>query len=108
MVFGGAVDRYGKETFACVYDSLIDFNYETASVKFKGLYGIIGYDQHWRVLPQNRELTLVDNEHYLERQDTILFLKKFSGEIVYFSSNKLTYKNGILEEASSDGTIRCR
>jgi hypothetical protein len=104
--FWGAVDRYGKETFACVYDSLIDFNYETANVKFKGLYGIIGYDQHWRVLPQNRELTLIDNEHYLERQDTILFLKKFSGEIVYFSSNKLTFKNGILEEASSDGTIR--
>jgi hypothetical protein len=104
--FWGAVDRYGKETLACVYDSITGFNYDLASVKFKGLYGIIGYDEHWKVYPQKNPLTLIDNEHYIERQDTILFLKKFPAEIVYFTHNQLKFQNGVFEETSSDGTVR--
>ena len=104
--FWGAVDRYGKEVLTCVYDSLIDFNYDITSVKFKGLYGIIGEDERWRVYPQKNKLTLIDNEHYLEKQDTILFLKKFTGEVIYFTTNQLRFTNNILEEASSDGAVR--
>lgn len=104
--FWGAVDRYGKEILGCVYDSLIDSNYDALNVKFKGLHGIIGYDERWKVLPQKNELKLVDSEHYLERQDTILFLKKFTGEIVYFSNNELTLKNSVFEETTSDGTVK--
>jgi hypothetical protein len=104
--FWGAIDRYGKEVLACVYDSVIDFNYDAAGVKFKGLYGIIGYDERWRVLPQANELALIDGEHYLERQDTILFLKKFTGEVVYFTNNRLKFHNGVLEETSGDGSVK--
>ncbi len=104
--YWGAIDRYGKELLGCVYDSLIGFNYESVNVKFKGLYGIVGYDEHWKVLPQKNKLTLIDGEHYIEKQDSILFLKKFDGEIVYFTSNKLRYINGILEETSIDGSVK--
>lgn len=111
--YWGAIDRYGKEVLSCVYDSLIDFNYDAATVKFKGLYGIIGQDQRWKVYPQKNKLTLIDAEHYIEKQagpgfsgDTILFLKKFSGEIVYFSNNPLAFKNNILEETTSDGSVK--
>lgn len=104
--FWGAVDRYGKEVLGCVYDSLLDFSYDAVNVKFKGLYGIIGYDEHWKVLPQKNKLTLIDAEHYIEKQDTILFLKKFTGEIVYFSNNSLKFTDGMLEETSDDGSVK--
>jgi hypothetical protein len=104
--FWGAVDRYGKQKLTCVYDSITAFNYDLAAVKFKGLYGIIDFDERWKVYPQKDPLTLIDNEHYLEKQDTILFLKKFGGEIIYFTYNRLTFANGILEETASDGTVR--
>lgn len=104
--FWGAVDRYGKQTLNCVYDSITGFNYDLAAVKFKGLYGIIDFEERWKVYPQKNPLTLVDNEHFLEKQDTILFLKKFGGEIIYFTHNKLKFVNGIFEESSPDGTLR--
>lgn len=104
--FAGAIDRYGKEVLACVYDSLTGFNYEYAAVKFKGLYGIVDYNEKWKVYPQENKLTLIDADHYIEKQDSILFLKKFGGEIIYFTTNKLKYKNGVLEETAKDGSIR--
>jgi hypothetical protein len=104
--YWGAVDRYGKDILDCVYDSLIDFNYDLVNVKFKGLFGIIGQDERWKVYPQRNQLTLIDSEHYLERQDTILFLKKFSGEIIYFTANPLKFSNGIFEEMTSDGAVK--
>jgi hypothetical protein len=104
--FWGGVDRYGKEILPCVYDSLMDFNYDLANVKFKGLYGIIGFDERWRVYPQKNPLTIVDTEHYLERQDTTLFLRNTSGEIIYFTNNQVRIMGGFLEETSSDGTVR--
>lgn len=104
--FWGAIDRYGKEVLGCVYDSLISFNYDDAYVKFKGLYGIMGYDEHWKIFPQRNRLTLIDSEHYIEKQDTILFLKKFNGEIVYFTYNKLKFVNGVFEETVEDGSVR--
>lgn len=104
--YWGAVDRYGKELLGCVYDSLLGFSYDAVSVKFKNLYGIIGYDERWKVYPQKNKLTLIDSDHYIEKQDTILFLKKFDGEIVYFSNNSLKFKNGVLEETSTDGSVR--
>lgn len=104
--FWGAVDRYGKQSLTCVYDSITGFNYDLVSVKFKGLYGILDYDERWKVYPQKNPLTLIDNDHYIEKQDSILFLKKFGGEIVYFTQNNLTFLDGIFEETAADGTVR--
>jgi hypothetical protein len=104
--FWGAVDRYGKEILACVYDSLLGYNYEVANVRFKGLYGIVGFNEKWRVYPQKNKLTIIDTEHYLEKQDTILFLRNTAGEIIYFTNNEVRIRNGFLEETSQDGTVR--
>ncbi|MEI9917279.1 MAG: WG repeat-containing protein [Bacteroidota bacterium] len=104
--YWGIVDRYGKEALTCVYDSIMSFDYDHAVVKFKGLYGIIGYDEHWKIYPQKNPLIIIDAEHFIERQDSILFLKKFPAEIIYFTKNQLKFANGILEETSSDGMVR--
>lgn len=104
--FWGAVDRYGKEILACVYDSLMDFNYDVINVKFKGLNGIIGFDERWRVLPQEYPLTIVDTDRYLERQDSTIFLKNTSGEVIYFTNNEFKIMDGFLEENCPDGTVR--
>ncbi len=104
--YWGAVDRYGKEILGCVYDSIISFKYDAIHVKFKGLYGIIGTDERWKLLPQSNRITLVDSELYLEQQDTIHFLKNIHGEVIYFTSNPVKIMNGYLEEVSKDGSVR--
>jgi hypothetical protein len=104
--FWGAVDRYGKELLACVYDSLMDFNYEVVNVKFKGLHGIIGFDGLWKVFPQEYPLAIVDTDHYLEKQDTTIFLRSTSGDVIYFTNNEFRIMDGFIEESCLDGTVR--
>lgn len=104
--FWGGVDRYGKEILACVYDSLMDFNHDAINVKFKGLHGIMGFDERWRVFPQANPLAIVDADHYLEKQDTTIFLKNTSGEVIYVTNNEFSIMDGFLKETCTDGTIR--
>lgn len=105
--FWGVVDRYGKEVLSCVYDSIVGFNHDAVNVKFKGLYGLVGFDARWRVLPQQHPLMQVDSEVYLEKQDSIFFLKHVSGQVIYVSSNDLRIAaDRYLEEYCRDGTVR--
>ncbi len=104
--YWGAVDRYGKEILTCVYDSIGNHHYEAIAVKFKGLYGIIGPGERWLLMPQRYPVTVLDDEHYLERQDTIQFLRHINGEVIYFTSNPIRWANGLLEETTPDHTIR--
>ncbi len=104
--FWGAVDRYGKEILSCVYDSIGNHHYESIAVKFKGLYGIIGMDERWRILPQRNPITVLDDDHYLEQQNSIRFLRHIDGQVIYFTSHPLTWVNGMLEETAPDGTVR--
>lgn len=103
--FWGAVDRYGKEILYCVYDSLMNFNHDRIVVKFKSLYGIIGFDEHWYIKPQTYPLALISDEHYLLKQDTITYLKK-NDDVIYFTSNPFDWKGDHFEESSPSGTVR--
>jgi hypothetical protein len=104
--FWGAVDRYGKEVFACVYDSMLNSSYELTAVKFKKGYGVINRNESWIVTPQPYPLTIANDEFYFEKNDSVLFVKKLSGEIVYFSNNQLSVTDYGFREITPDGNVK--
>jgi hypothetical protein len=101
--YWGIVDRYGKETVACVYDSLLQIKDGLVSVRFKQQYGIVTTDDQWRVMPQPFGITLMDADHYIEKQDSIFFLKDFTGNSIYFTTNPITVFSDHLLERLPDG-----
>ncbi|CAN5561130.1 hypothetical protein BH10BAC4_BH10BAC4_14120 [soil metagenome] len=102
--YWGAVDRYGKEKIACVYDSILGSNDSLVSVKFKGQYGIITLEDHWRIAPQKNPLILLSDNHYLEKKDTMVFLKDNGGNILYFTEHPIKISENSLLETLPDGT----
>ena len=104
--YWGGIDRYGKEQIACVYDSLLEINEDLIVVRFKGQYGIITHQDQWRLLPQNNPVKLVNRDCFIERQHDLLFLKEFSGNILYFTNNPITIFPDHLLESLSNGTER--
>ncbi len=103
--FGG-MDVYGKEIIHCVYDSILQAKDGRVVVRFKGQYGIVSLEENWVLKPQVYPVTIVNADLYLEKQATVTFLKNLNGEIVYFTSNKLSAKEGVLTETFADGAVQ--
>ena len=102
----GGMDVYGKEIIHCVYDAIVDTKEERVAVKFKGQYGIISLDEKWLLTPQPYPVSLVNNDLYIERQPSNIFLKNLNGEIIYFTSNPLLLQDGLLTEVFTDGSMQ--
>ncbi|MBL7859395.1 MAG: WG repeat-containing protein [Cyclobacteriaceae bacterium] len=103
--YWGGVDRFGKETIACVFDSIVQQKNDHVVVLFKGQYGVISLQQEWIIIPQQQQLQLLNHERLLERTPTTTFLKSFDKNIIYFSDNKLAPQEDFLLEYLSSGTI---
>lgn len=100
--FWGAVDAGGKEIIACVHDSLVQEKGKNIVVKFKGEYGIINLNEDWLVTPRSNPVELLNDETYFEFAGKTTFLKSISGDIIYFSDNRLEYKGDhVLEHLPS-------
>ncbi|MBL7872221.1 MAG: WG repeat-containing protein [Cyclobacteriaceae bacterium] len=104
--YWGAVNTTGLETIHCVYDSLVEISDEQLVVKFKNQYGIISTEEKWLVLPQSLPLRLVNDSCYLQIQAQNIFLTKFSGDVIYFTDNKVEFKKDTWMEYLPDGTIK--
>ena len=102
--YKGAINRYGEEFIHCVYDSILEFKEEQLAVKFQGQYGVITLKEDWLLAPQRYPIQLLNEDKYLEIQPSMIFLKSFSGEIIYFTDNKLEIKDDHLLEFLPDGT----
>jgi len=100
----GMMDRYGKENVHCVYDSILTYNEEQVVVMFHGHYGIIDYKENWLLPPQAFPVQLVDEHHYIQRQDSLNLFKTLEGELIYFTDNLLTVGQNVLIERLSDGS----
>jgi hypothetical protein len=101
--YWGALDAAGKEIVACVHDSILQQADNHIVVKFKGEYGIINMDENWIITPQKNPLQLVDEERYFEFAGKTTFLKSLSGNIIYFSDNRLEFKGEYLLEYLASG-----
>lgn len=102
----GIMNRYGKETVHCVYDSILNFSDNQIIVKFHGHYGIIDFNENWILPPQPYPVHLVDDEHYMLRENGNFLFKNFKGDLIYFTDNPITINQFVLEETLPDGTVK--
>lgn len=101
--FWGAVNRAGREIITCVHDSLLVRNGNNVVVKFKGQYGVMDLEENWIVMPQPHRLLLLNDSLYFAFGDSTTYVKSFRGDLVYFSSNPLEYRDGKIEELLPGG-----
>ena len=104
--YWGALNNTGVEIIHCVYDSLIQISDTQLVVKFKNQYGIISTKEEWLVSPQSFPLQLINDSCYLQIQPQNVFLTKFSGEVIYFTDNRVEFLNAFWKEQLPDGTIK--
>jgi len=104
--YWGAVNSDGEEIIHCVFDSLQEISTNRLVVKFKNQYGIISFQEDWLVAPQPFPLRLVNDSCYLQIQPQNNFLRKFTGEIIYFTDNKIDFNSDHWTEYLPDGTVK--
>lgn len=104
--YWGALNETGQEIIHCVFDSLLEISNHQLVVKFKNQFGIINTRENWLVAPQPFELQLVNDSCYLQLQPQNKFLRKVTGEVIYFTDNQVEFKNDYWIETLPDGTIK--
>jgi hypothetical protein len=102
--YWGAINNRGEEVIHCVFDSLIQITQDFIVVKFRGSYGIINPQQTWLVAPQKLPIKIINNYTYTQQEFNNTMLKNFSGEVFYFSDNKLDFQKEFFVEYLPDGT----
>jgi hypothetical protein len=102
--YWGAINNRGEEVIHCVFDSLIEITQDFIVVKFRGSYGIINPQQTWLVAPQKLPIKIINNYTYTQQEFNNTMLKNFSGEVFYFSDNKLDFQKEFFVEYLPDGT----
>lgn len=99
----GALNRYGKETIACAYDSILQVKNGLVAVRLKGNFGIITVDDQWKLIPQPYPIELLNQDAFIQRQDCMLYLKDFTGNSLYFTDNPVRIFADHLLEHLPDG-----
>lgn len=103
--FFGSINQNGREIVPCVYDSILQYHQGRLVVKFRGLYGIIDLAENWLVAPQSDKPVIIASDRYLLSKGPLLYLKSFSGHIIYFTNNPLSWDEEVLTEKVSSGGI---
>lgn len=103
--YWGALKENGKELVACVYDSILYSNETHLSIKFKGSYGIIDWQEQWLVSPQRLPLVLVNQDRYIVKDGNLLTLKDFNHQVYYFTNNPISISAAGLLEKTSIGEL---
>lgn len=104
--YWGLLNDRAKETVHCVFDSVLEISGNKVSVQFKGRYGIISTQEEWLVAPQPFPLKLVNDSCFLLFQNELKFVRKFSGEVLYFTDNRLEFEPDHWIEFLRDGSIK--
>ncbi len=102
--YRGAISTTGDEIIHCVFDSLVEISHDLLVVKFKNQFGIINRREDWLVAPQTERIHLINEQVYAQHQFPNIFLKNFTREIVYFTDNRLEFKQNFFIEYLTDGT----
>jgi hypothetical protein len=102
--YWGAISVTGEEVIHCVFDSLVEINSDLLVVKFKNQYGIINHRGNWIVAPQVLPMHLINNQLYAQQESKNMILKNLKREIVYFTDNRLEFKEDYFVEYLQDGT----
>ena len=91
--YWGVVNSLGKEIIFCKYDSIVQYTQGKLLVKFLGEDGILNLDGNWEILPQKKDIEIVDPMRYLIRSP-------FGSYVAYYPDTKdftaeyFLYKHG--------------
>ncbi len=90
--YAGVLSASGKEVVHCVFDSIGDRTNSFLAVKFKGQFGIIDYQENWKLAPQAFPIRLANDNRYLQIEKSNSFLKDMSGSIIYFTQYPVRFE----------------
>ena len=65
--YWGLANSLGKEIIFCKYDSIVEYSNGKLLVEFLGEDGILNVDGSWEILPQQKDIEIVDEIRYLIR-----------------------------------------
>ncbi|RLD24257.1 MAG: hypothetical protein DRI71_03100 [Bacteroidetes bacterium] len=103
----GYLDRYGVEVIAPIFDKARQFKNGLAIVTFYREDGIINRSGRWVVIPTPINIQAYDNNTVLGTVNGQYQIKKFNGELVYFTGNTLEMtSSGFMERDSSNVALR--
>ena len=104
--YQGLLSTTGVEALHCVYDSILEIRGDQVAVKFKGQFGIVSIHETWLLAPQSNRIGLVNDERYLEKHSGNTFIRSFTGNIVYFTSNPVDVYSEYLVEHLPNQTLK--
>jgi hypothetical protein len=90
--YWGIVNNLGKEIIYCKYDSIVQYTEGKLLVKFLGEDGILNMDGSWEILPQKKDIEIVDPMRYLIRSPYGSFVA-FYPETKDFTAEYFLYKH---------------
>ena len=103
----GFMDRYGNEVITPIFDKASQFDNGLAVVTFYGEEGIIDRTGKWVAPPTPISIQSFDNNILLGKVNGQYQIKKFNGELIYFTRNQLEMTStGFLERDSIGVTLR--
>ena len=91
--YWGVINNVGKEIIFCKYDSVVQYTEGKLLVKFLGEDGILNLDGKWEILPQNKDIEIVDPMRYLIRSPFGSFVAYYP-ETKDFTAEYFLYKHG--------------
>ncbi len=109
--YWGILNSQGKEIIFCKYDSIIQYTEGKLLVKFLGEDGILNLDGSWEILPNQKDIEIVDPMRYLVRSPYGSYVayypdtKDFSAEYFLYKyedrylEKTLDLKYGLLNES---------
>ncbi len=103
--YWGLISRTGEQVINCVFDSLSLIRENLISVKFKGLYGIIDIKGNWVILPNPHKKEVINDLLYLELKGRQSIIKRYDGDIVYFTDNPIEIFDDYFLERLSNGKV---
>ena len=91
--YWGVINRNGVEKIYCKYDTIMQYTEGKLLVKFMGEDGILNMDGSWEVIPQKKEIEIVDPIRYLVRSPYGSFVAYYP-ETMDFTAEYFLYKSG--------------
>ncbi len=101
--YWGVINNQGAEKIYCKYDTIVQYTEGKLLVKFMGEDGILNMDGTWEVIPQKKEIEIVDPIRYLVRSPYGSFVAYYP-ETMDFTAEYFLYKNdqGFLEKTNDN------
>lgn len=91
--YWGILNGRGEEIIFCKYDSIVQYTEGKLLVEFLGEDGILNLDGNWEILPQNKEIEIVDPMRYLMRSPYGSFVAYYP-DTRDFTAEYFLYKHG--------------